>query len=189
MKRTPFVILALAACGLGALAAVGMRHRAVVTAATSDETPVACVPCAAAKAEFGHDPWFADATNEAHRWLVVDLPAQDSWSVTDVARVLPLAANRPDGNNGAWENRLVRSWALLAVGTRLAKKEPGLNGCEPLLVNAITGALSDSDASVRYSAMFAAMDARLTDRLPLADDPDGTVAQLVGWRKTHQQAG
>lgn len=189
MKRAPFVVLALAACGLGALAAVSVRDRGAAPVASTADAPVACVPCAAAKADFGHDPWFADATNEAHRWLVVDLPAQDSWSVTDVARVLTLAGNRPNGDAGAWEGRIVRSWALLAAGTRLAKKEPGLNGCEPLLVNAITGALSDSDASIRYAAIFAAMDARLTDRLPLADDPDGTVAQLVGWRKAHQQAG
>ncbi|MCC6660332.1 MAG: hypothetical protein IT437_05550 [Phycisphaerales bacterium] len=189
MRRAPFVVLALSACGLGALAAVSVRDRGTAVAPVTTEAPVACVPCAAAKANFGHDPFFAETTNDARRWLVVDLPAQDSWSVTDVARVLTLASSTPKDAGLTWENRLVRSWALLAAGTRLSKSNPGLNGCESLLVNAITGALADSDPGVRYAAMFAAMDAGLTDRLPLADDPDGSVAELVGWRKAHQQAG
>jgi hypothetical protein len=185
MRRAPFVVLALSACGLGALAAVSVRDRGTSPAGSRSEAPVVCVPCAAAKANFGHDPFFAEATNEAHRWLVVDLPAQDSWSVTDVARVLTLVSSTPKDAALTWENRLVRSWALLAAGTRLSKSNPGLSGCESLLVNAITSALSDADPSVRYAATFAAMDARLSDRLPAGDDPDAGVAGLVRWRRAH----
>jgi len=174
----------------GGVAWVAIPPRVAAPAIAKDPRSIAtvepgCVPCESRQRVLGPEEFFSERTNELRGWLLSDLPAQDSWSSSDIGRLVALIGRAPEGGEEVWQSRLIRSWGLLTIGSRLARRSPADSDCEALLIDCLRARLDDSDPAVRYAAASALLDAGLIDvesleQLLGSEDPE--IARLIGWR-------